>query len=446
MVNIKPHMDKVLPEDLAKYHENENLERAAGLRRGGLADAYVQNWGADRDLRASAERRSYGGSARVMNPFQTAGAATGLQPDVQLQNTQEHPVPLRIHSSDGPGVSLRFPDTQPPPEQDLYSRPSSRNERLARREDYFSFDGEGERRDRVPEASSLQNCIMDRPDPYKELRDNLAQKNQDLRSVMAPQMSSGDKAPQTPAFQAATPSGEYSQPGAANVTGLSRQSSQEAFGSAQHQYWQAGPQLMKVSFDQKEKAPSQYFQQQVNFIAQINKAQEIKNARKSDPRSVGMPPYYQQPSTSSIQNVSSSVGWLLPDATEHRSSSHLLDPNRTMSHNPWQPHDHRRIASQQQPAPSHSFAGGTLPPSAPYLQQTASTRTFDSFQRAMNQAGNQLHHGAPDASSKRPPSQHGGAARGSVNASFRSFAEINRSDAQTSIKNRSSIRTTSVRR
>lgn len=120
-----------------------------------------------------------------MNPFQTAGGAQGHLLEHQPLNTSDSPVPLHIHSSEGGGTDYFAPVAQGPAPRDLYARPSSRNERASQQSNFFSFDGQGPQPEIAAEGSSLQSCIADRPDPYRQLREQLAQKNQDLKGVMA---------------------------------------------------------------------------------------------------------------------------------------------------------------------------------------------------------------------------------------------------------------------
>lgn len=121
-----------------------------------------------------------------MNPFQTAGPAQHFQYEQRQSNANDNPVPASIHSSQEAGLAYRLPELQFPMVPEEQARPSSRNEPKMPRKDYFSFDGQEGLQEEGPLGTSLQNCIRDRPDPYRELRDNLAQKNQDLRGVIAP--------------------------------------------------------------------------------------------------------------------------------------------------------------------------------------------------------------------------------------------------------------------
>lgn len=110
---------------------------------------------------------------------------------------------------------------------------------------------------------------------------------------------------------------------------------------------------MKLNFSQKDKAPSQYFEKQVNFIAQISKAQEIKNGLRRDQRPNGIPPQHPNRSYADLNNASSSAGWLLPDG----STSRIQDSQPTMGRNPLQ----TQQSTHRAPSPYRSLGGATPP-------------------------------------------------------------------------------------
>lgn len=65
----------------------------------------------------------------------------------------------------------------------LFKRKSSRNEPLNNEKDFFSFNVDDDQF--ASQGRILQSIVQDRPDPYKQLRENLSSKNRDLNYELA---------------------------------------------------------------------------------------------------------------------------------------------------------------------------------------------------------------------------------------------------------------------